>query len=69
MNHANLVNVLDAGNKLMKHFGSFGLQQAFIMYDVVKELPFFHELHNQEELFGCFDDFVKLDYVGMPDEF
>lgn len=69
MNHPDLVNILDPRNKLMKHFGCLGLVQSFAMHDMVEEFSFFHELHDKEELLGCFDDFVKLYDIGVPDKF
>jgi hypothetical protein len=41
----------------------------FVFNDVIKEFPGLHELHDQEQLFGCLDDFVELDYAGVSDEF
>lgn len=37
--------------------------------DVVEQFPGLHVLHDQEELFGCFDDLVQLYDAGMSDEF
>jgi hypothetical protein len=68
MDDSNLVDVLDAGDELMEHAGGFRLTDTFVLDDIVEELALFHELHNKEELFGSFDDFVKLHNVRVPDE-
>ena len=36
--------------------------------DVVEELSILHVLHDEEELFGGFDDLVELDDVGVSDQ-
>ncbi len=58
VDNSNLVDVLDAGNELVEHFGCFGLLETLAVDNVVKEFPFLHELHDEEELFGCLDDFI-----------
>ena len=68
MDDANFMDVLDAGDKLVEHFSGFGLGDSLVLDDVVEELALFHELHDQEELFRSFDDFIKLDYMGVPDQ-
>lgn len=52
----------------MEHAGGFGFVDAFAVDDVVEELPLFHELHHQEQLFRGFDDLVELHDVGVPDQ-
>ena len=37
--------------------------------DVVEELASLHVLHDEEELLGCFDDFIQLNDAGMPYQF
>ena len=41
----------------------------FALDDVIEEFSSFHVLHDKKELFRSLDDLVKLDYVGMPDQF
>lgn len=53
----------------MEHASCFGFVDAFAVDDMVEELPLFHELHDEEQLFGGFDDLVELDDVGVPDQF
>jgi hypothetical protein len=40
----------------------------FAFDNVVEQFSAFHILHDEEKLFGGFDDLVQLDNVGMPDE-
>lgn len=69
MDDSDFVDILDAGNELMKHFSSFRLPDSLVLDDMIEQLALFHELHDQEKLFGCFDDFIKLDYMRVPDQF
>lgn len=41
----------------------------FAFDDVVKQLTRLHILHNQKELFGCFNDLIQLYDAGVSDEF
>lgn len=58
VDNTDLVDVFDAGNELVEHFDGFWLLETLVVDDVVKEFSFLHELHDEEELFGCFDDFI-----------
>lgn len=69
MDDANFMDVFDARYKLMKHFSCFSFSDSFVLDNVIKELALLHELHDQKELFRCFDDFIKLNYMGVPDQF
>jgi len=42
------MNILNAIDKLMEHLNSLFFLNAFILDDVLKELPIFHVLHYQE---------------------
>lgn len=53
----------------MEHPGCFDFINAFILYDIVEEFAFFHELHDQEELLWSFNDLIELHNMGMTDEF
>ena len=69
MHDAYFMDILDAGDELVEHFSCFSFRDSLVLDDVIEELALFHELHDQKELFRCFDDFVKLDYMGVPDQF
>jgi len=60
MYHSNFMNVLNSCNELMKHSNGFVLIYSLALNDIVKQFSSFHELHDKKELFGSFDDFVKL---------
>lgn len=61
------MDVFDARDELMKHPDCLRLTDTFAVDNVVKEFPFFHELHDQKELFRSLNDLIKLHYIGMPD--
>jgi hypothetical protein len=63
------MNVLNSCNKLWEDSHWFSLIDSFILYNIVKQFSFLHVLHYKEQLLGCFNDFIKLHYIGVPDEF
>lgn len=65
MNDADLMNILNASNELMKHSDGFGFINPLILDDIVKQFSTLHVFHDQEELFGSLYDFVKLDDIGV----
>jgi hypothetical protein len=69
MDDSYFMDVLDSRDKLVEHFSSLRLSNAFIFDNMVEELALFHELHDQKELFRCLDDFIKLYYMWMSYEF
>lgn len=69
MDYSDLVDVLDAWNQLVEHLDCFGLNDAFVLDNVVEEFSLFHKLHDQKELLGGLYDFVKLHDIGVSDEF
>ena len=68
MHNPQLVDVLNPTDDLLEHFAGFVFFHPLLLNDVVEELSAFHELHNQKQMFGGFDDFVELDDVGVADE-
>jgi hypothetical protein len=63
------MNIFDAAYNLLEHLAGFLLVHPLLADDIVKELASFHVLHDEEEVFGRFDDFVELDDIGVADEF
>jgi len=66
VDNANPMNILDACDKLMKHFDSLMLANPLIFYDIVEQLALLHVFHDEEELLWCLDDLVKLYDIGVP---
>ena len=63
------VDVINSCNDLLEEFASFLLWYSCLLDDVVKEFSATCVLHNEVQLPGCFNYFVQLHYVRMPDEF
>ena len=47
----------------------FWQELPFAFHDIIEQLAPFHVFHDQEQLFGSLDDFIKLYDTGMPDQF
>ena len=60
-----LVNVVNAGNKLLEVFACLLLFQPLVLYDDVEKLATLDEFHYQVEIFFGFNDFVDLDNVWV----
>ena len=65
MNHSKFMKIFNASNDLLEECTCFWLFKFFLFDDVLKQLPLTDILHDQEQLFGCFDDLIQLDDVGM----
>ena len=63
------MNILNSTNYLLKHFTGLFLIHTLFADDVVKEFSPLHVLHDQKQVFGSFDDLIKLNNIGMADEF
>lgn len=61
MSDPDFMDVLNPIDNLMEEFSRFLLLDSFALDDIVEELSILHELHNQKELFGGFDDLIELD--------
>lgn len=69
MNDAKLMKVFNACYDLMEEFASLCLFDSLVLHDVVKELASTCILHDQVELLGCLDNFIKLNNMRMTNEF
>jgi hypothetical protein len=54
---------------LLKDLASLLLIHTLLANDIVEELSSLHVLHDQKQVFGSFDDLIKLNDVGMADQF
>ena len=61
------VQIFDSSKNLVEKAAGFPVLEPFLLHNMVKELTTRSVLHDQEQLFGCFNNFVQLDYVGMSD--
>jgi hypothetical protein len=52
---------------LLEVFASFFLLKPRILDNIVKQFTSTSILHDQIELFGCFNNLIKLNNVGVPD--
>ncbi len=68
MNYVQAVEVVDSEDQLLEDGAGLSLWQFLAVDDVFEQLAALCVLHDQEELFGTFDDFVELDEVRMPDD-
>lgn len=65
MDDVKFLQVFDTFDDLLEKDASHILVELSALNDVVKELTSGCELHDKEELVGCFDYVVKLNDVGM----
>ena len=68
MHDAKFVQVLHAADDLLEVLACFGFFQFLFLDNVVEEFAATHELHYQEQLLGCLNDFEELDDVWVSDE-
>ena len=61
------VQIFDSSKNLVEKAAGFPVLEPFLLHNMVKELTTRSVLHDQEQLFGCFNNFVQLDDVGMSD--
>ena len=54
---------------LLEEFTGFHFWQGLFFNYVVEEFATRDILHDEEQLLGCFDDFVELDDEGVADHF
>lgn len=69
MNNVEFVHVLNTFDELPEEFAGFAFFESFFLDDLLKEFTLRDELHDEEELFGGFDNFVELDKIGVSDLF
>jgi len=69
MNYSKFMNVLNTTDYLLKYFAGFFLVHSFFANDVVEKLTPFHVFHDKKQMFGSFNNFIKLNNVGMPNKF
>lgn len=63
------MNIFNSTDDLLKYFASFILFHAFFTDNIIEQLSPLHKLHDQEQMFWGLDDLVKLNDVGMADQF
>lgn len=63
------MDVLDAGDYLLKELASLLLWNSSFLHDVVEEFASTGVLHDQVKLARCLNDFIQLDDVGVSDQF
>lgn len=69
MHYSKFVSIFDSTDDLFKYFTGFLFIHFLFADNIVEQLTILHVLHHQEEMFGGFNDFIKLDDVGMSDQF
>ena len=69
MNNIKFVNVFYALNELSEKFAGLTLFESFFLYNLFKEFTLGNVFHDEEKLFGGFDNFVELDQAGVTDLF
>lgn len=67
MNNTQLMQVLNSSNNLLKILTSLSFPQSLHPNNLIKKFALRYILHNQKQLFGCFDNLVELDDVGVSD--
>ena len=60
------VDILNAGNKLLVHSDRRFFVESLMGHDIIEELAILAILHDQEKFAFSLNNFVKLDYVRMP---
>lgn len=75
MDNFQLMQVVDTIDYLVEKATGFTLSQSFIskillflVCNVVEKLPARAVLHDQKQVLGSLNDFVKLNQIGMADE-
>ena len=63
------MEVLNSTYDLLEEFASFFLFELLLLHYVIKELSSTYIFHDEEELFWSFNDFEKLNDIGMTNEF
>lgn len=67
MHYTDPMHILHGSYQLMKHSNCLSLPDALGFDNILKKLTSLHELHDKEELFGCLDDLIEVDDVGVAD--
>ena len=67
MDNAKLMEVLYPSDNLMKEPAGLWLLDSLALNDIIKEFSSTSILHDQVQLFRRLDNFVKLDYMRVPD--
>ena len=65
MYNSNLVKILYSCKQLSEKLTGLCFFEFFPFDNVVEELAVRYVFHNQEQLFRCLDDFVKLDNMRV----
>lgn len=61
------MEIFNTRYNLLEVFTSFLLLESCVLDDIVKELASTGIFHDKIELFGGFDNLIKLDNVRVPD--
>ena len=68
MNYSELVQIFDSSNYLVEKPASFRFFDPLVLNNKIKELTATCILHDQIELLWRLNNFIKLNYVWVPNQ-